>query len=121
MHGLSVTQTRSPVSRNAIFAVLLFALAYAAGFYFRIYVVDTPVSGEDGGALLGALRGGVLYGQLHGLWGWASLASGLAALLLGGRGVVYFWSAITALALSNYNGDLGVIGLALGALRLVRF
>jgi len=101
--------------------VLLFALTYAASFYFRIYVVDTPVSGEGGSALLGAMRQAVLFGQLHGLWGGVSLVSGLVALLLRGRMALYFWSVFTALALSNYNGDLGVIGLALGALRLVRF
>jgi len=109
------------VSRNAFFVVLLFALTYAASFYFRIYAVDTPVSGEGGSVVLGAMRQGVLFGQLHGLWGGVSLASGLAALFLGGRYALYFWSVCTALALSNYNGDLGVIGLALGVLRLVRF
>lgn len=108
------------MSRNALFVVLLFALTYAASFYFRIYVVDTPVSGEAGDAFLAALRQGVLWGQLSGAWGFASLAAGLAALLLPGRAAVYCWSALTALALANYNGDLGCVGLALGVLRLAR-
>jgi hypothetical protein len=109
------------VSRNAVFAVLAFALAYAASFYFRIYVVDTPVSGEAGNVLLGALRQGVLFCQLNSIWGGLGLASGLLALFTSGKAVVYLWSLFTALALANYNGDLGVIGLALGLLRLARF
>lgn len=108
------------MSRNIMLVILLFAATYAASFYFRIYVVDTPVTGEGGSALLAALRQGVLYGQLHGLWGAASLAAGLFALFLRGRKSMYLWAALTALALSNYNGDLGVVGLALGALRLPR-
>jgi len=109
------------VTRNTIFAVLLFALTYTASFYFRAYVVDTPVSGEAGNVFLGALRQGVLWGQLYGVWGLLSLASGLAAILFGGRTFVFLWSVLTAMALSNYNGDLGAIGFVLGFLRIVRF
>ena len=109
------------MSRNAVLTAILFALTYAASFYFRIYVVDTPVSGEEGNALLGALRQGLLFGQLHGIWGAVSLVSGLLALLVGGRAVVFLWSFFTAMALANYNGDLGAIGFVLGFLRLVRF
>ena len=109
------------MSRNTVFTAIIFALTYAASFYFRIYVVDTPVSGEGGNALLDVLRQGVLFGQLHGIWGALSLISGLLALFAGGRAVVFFWSFITAMALSNYNGDLGAIGFVLGFLRLVRF
>ncbi|MDR3641607.1 MAG: hypothetical protein P4L39_09830 [Humidesulfovibrio sp.] len=109
------------MSRNAVYAVFVFALAYAASFYFRIYVVDTPVSGAAGNVLLDALRQGVLFCQLNGVWGGLGLASGLLALFAGGKAVVYLWSILTALALANYNGDLGVIGLALGLLRLARF
>lgn len=108
------------MSRNTIFAVLAFALTYVASFYFRIYVVDTPVSGEGGDVLLSALRQAVLFGQLKGLWGIASLVSGALALFVGGRATVLLWSAMTAMALSNYNGDLGVVGFVLGFLRLVR-
>lgn len=109
------------MSRNTLFAALLFVLTYAGSFYFRIYVVDTPVSGEGGDVLLGALRQGVLWGQLYGVWGLMSLASGLLALFAGGRAVVFLWSFLTAMALSNYNGDLGAVGFVLGFLRLVRF
>jgi len=109
------------VSRNTVLTALLFALTYTASFYFRIYVVDTPISGEGGNALLGALRQGVLWGQLYSAWGLASLVCGLGALLLPGRALVHLWSFFTAMALSNYNGDLGTIGLALGFLRIVRF
>lgn len=121
MHGLFATQERFSVFRNTVLTALLFVLTYAASFYFRIYVVDTPVSGEGGNALLGALRQGVLWGQLYGVWGLLSLASGFLALLLRVRWVVYLWSFLTAMALCNYNGDLGTIGLALGFLRIVRF
>jgi hypothetical protein len=109
------------VSRNAVLTAIIFALTYAASFYFRIYVVDTPVSGEAGNALLGAMRQGVLFGQLNNLWGAVSLISGLLALFAGGRTVVFLWSFFTAMALANYNGDLGAIGFVLGLLRLVRF
>lgn len=109
------------MSRNTLFAALLFVLTYVASFYFRIYVVDTPVGGEAGNALLGFLRQGVLWGQLYGVWGLLSLASGLLALFLGARAFVYLWSVLTAMALSNYNGDLGAVGFVLGSLRLVRF
>jgi hypothetical protein len=108
------------VSRNFVLTAIIFALTYALGFYFRIYVVDTPVGGEGGNALLAMLRQGVLFGQLNGLWGMASLASGLLALFAPGRAVVFLWGLFTALALVNYNGDLGAIGFALGALRLAR-
>ena len=109
------------MSRNFVFTAILFALTYAAGFYFRIYVVDTPVSGAAGNAVLDALRQGVLFGQLHSIWGWLSLAAGALALLVPGRAAVWLWSVLTAAALVNYNGDLGAVGFALGALRLARF
>ena len=108
------------MSRNTFFAALIFALTYTASFYFRIYVVDTPVSGAGGDVLLMALRQGVLWGQLSGAWGLSSLAAGLLALLFGGRALVFLWSALTAMALCNYNVDLGAIGLVLGILRIVR-
>jgi len=108
------------VSRSVIIATVLFVLAYTASFYFRIYVVDTPVGGEEGSAILAALRQAVLWGQLSGAWGMASLAAGALVFLLGGRATLCAWSALTALALSNYNVDLGVLGLVLGVLRLVR-
>jgi len=108
------------VSRSVIIAAVLFALVYTGSFYFRIYVVDTPVGLEGGSAVLAALRQAVLWGQLSGAWGAASLAAGALAFLLGGRAVVCAWSAFTAVALSNYNVDLGVFGLVLGLLRLVR-
>jgi hypothetical protein len=108
------------VSRNTIFAACLFALTYAASFYFRIYVVDTPVGAGEIGVLSAALRQGVLWGQLSGAWGLLSLASGALALFFGGRALVFFWSALTAMALCNYNVDLGAIGFVLGFLRVVR-
>jgi len=58
------------VKRNIFYAAALFALTYAASFYFRIYVVDTPVGGAGGNAVTSALRQGVLWGQLNGAWGW---------------------------------------------------
>ncbi|OIO01508.1 MAG: hypothetical protein AUJ49_07530 [Desulfovibrionaceae bacterium CG1_02_65_16] len=109
------------MSRNFVLTAILFALTYAAGFYFRIYVVDTPVSGAAGDAVLDALRQGVLFAQLHSIWGWLSLVAGVLALLLPGRAVVHVWSVLTAAALVNYNGDLGAVGFALGVLRLARF
>lgn len=109
------------MSKNTIIAALLFAAFYVGSFYFRIYVVDTPVGVDGGNALVMALRQGVLFGQLHGAWGMASLAAGAAALLFGGRVLVYSWSALTAMALCNYNVDLGAIGFVLGFLRIVRF
>jgi len=108
------------VSRNTIIAALLFALTYVASFYFRIYVVDTPVSGEGGTVLLASLRQAVLWGQLSGAWGLASMAAGAGALLLSGRWLVFAWSFFTAMALCNYNVDFGAIGFVLGFLRLVR-
>lgn len=108
------------MSRKFVLTAILFALTYAAGFYFRIYVVDTPVSGEGGNALLEAVRQGVLFGQLNSLWGAASLVAGLLALFAPGRGWAFLWAVCTPLALANYNGDLGVIGFALGALRMAR-
>jgi hypothetical protein len=108
------------VSRNTLLAACIFILTYAACFYFRIYVVDTPVGAGDSGPLLTALRHGVLWGQLFDVWGMASLASGLLALFLGGRALVFLWSLLTAMALCNYNVDLGSIGLVLGVLRVVR-
>ncbi|PKN07269.1 MAG: hypothetical protein CVU73_13520 [Deltaproteobacteria bacterium HGW-Deltaproteobacteria-8] len=62
----------------------------------------------------------MLWGQLFDVWGMASLASGLLALFLGGRALVFLWSLLTAMALCNYNVDLGSIGLVLGVLRVVR-
>lgn len=109
------------MSRNTILTVLVFALTYVGSFYFRIYVVDTPVGGEGGSAVLLALRQAVLWGQLSGAWGYGSLVAGLAALFLGGLGPVLLWSALTAMALCNYNVDLGAIGFVLGFLRMVRF
>jgi hypothetical protein len=120
MHGLTATPARFSVSRNVLLVILAFAATYAAGFFLRIYVVDTPVSGEGGSAALMALRQGVLFGQLHSLWGGASLAAGLFALFFRGRASMYPWAVLTALALTNYNGDLGVVGLALGLVRLPR-
>ena len=108
------------MKRNIFYAAALFALTYAASFYFRIYVVDTPVGGAGGNAVTSALRQGVLWGQLNGAWGLACLASGVVTLLVRGRALVFVWAVLTAMALSNYNGDYGVIGLALGLLRLVR-
>ena len=110
-----------PVSRNTLIAALIFAAAYVGSFYFRIYVVDTPVGADGGNAVLMALRQGVLFGQLSGGWGMARLAAGAAALLFGGRALVFAWSALTAMALCNYNVDLGAIGFVLGFLRIVRF
>ena len=109
------------MSRNIFFAACLFALTYVASFYFRIYVVDTPVGGAGGDVLLAALRQAVLWGQLSGAWGLLSLASGVLALFFGGRALVLSWSALTAMALCNYNVDLGAIGFVLGFLRIVRF
>ena len=109
------------MSRNTVIAALLFVLTYTASFYFRIYVVDTPVTGAESDLLLAALRRGVLWGQLSGAWGLSSLASGAAALLFGGRALVFLWSFLTAMALCNYNVDLGAIGFVLGFLRIVRF
>jgi hypothetical protein len=101
-------------------ALALFALFYAASFYFRIYVVDTPLGVQGFGPVAAALRQAVLWGQLHSVLGAASLAAGALAFLLGGRALVWAWSALTAVALSNYNVDLGSMGLALGLLRVVR-
>lgn len=109
------------MSRNTFLAALLFALTYAASFYFRIYVVDTPVGAGDSGVLLGALRQAVLWGQLNNAWGLASLVSGALLLFCGSRALVFLWSLLTAMALCNYNVDLGAIGLVLGFLRVVRF
>ena len=109
------------MSRNTLIAALIFAATYVGSFYFRIYVVDTPVGADGGNAVLMALRQGVLWGQLSGAWGLASLAGGAAALLLGGRALVFLWSFFTAMALCNYNVDLGAIGFVLGFLRIVRF
>lgn len=108
------------MSRSLIIAAALFALTYTASFYFRIYVVDTPVGGEGGSALLAAARQAVLWGQLSGAWGVACLAAGALAFFFGGRALVCLWSALCAMALSNYNVDLGVLGLVLGILRLAR-
>ncbi len=108
------------MSRKTLLAAGLFFLTYVACFYFRIYVVDTPVGADDSGPLLTALRQGVLWGQLYDAWGLASLASGLLALFAGGAATVLFWSFLTAMALCNYNVDLGAIGLVLGILRIVR-
>ena len=109
------------MSRNTIFTALLFALTYVGGFYFRIYVVDTPVGGEGGNVLLMGLRQAVLWGQLSGAWGLGSLLGGGLALFFGGRALVLLWSFLTAMALCNYNVDLGAIGFVLGFLRIVRF
>lgn len=109
------------MSRNTIVAVLVFILTYVGSFYLRIHVVDTPVGGEGGGPLLAAARQAMLWGQLSGAWGIASLVSGLAALFFGGVAAVLAWSVLTAMALCNYNVDLGAIGFVLGFLRLVRF
>jgi len=108
------------VSRNTLLAACIFLLTYVSCFYFRIYVVDTPVGVGDDGPLLLALRQGVLWGQLFDVWGLTSLASGLLALLFGGTALVFLWSLFTAMALCNYNVDLGSIGLVLGILRVVR-
>jgi hypothetical protein len=108
------------VSRNTILAALVFALTYVGSFYFRIYVVDTPVSGAGDNALWVALRQAMLWGQLSGAWGIGSLLAGAAALFLGGRPLVLLWSFLTAMALCNYNVDLGAIGFVLGFLRIVR-
>jgi len=108
------------VSRNMFAVAALFVLTYIASFYFRIYVVDTPVGVEASGALASAMRQAVLWGQLNMVWGAASLAAGALAFLLGGRALVCAWSTLTALALSNYNVDLGAMGLVLGMLRVVR-
>jgi len=108
------------VSRNAFLTALIFALTYAASFYFRIYVVDTPVGAQDSGAVLSALRQGVLWAQLYDAWGLASLASGALLLIFGGRALAFLWSLLTAMALCNYNVDMGSIGLVLGFLRVVR-
>lgn len=109
------------MSRKSLLAAAVFALSYAAAFFLRIYVVDTPVSGAQENAVLGYLRQGVLVCQLDSVWGGLSLASGVAALFSPWRWTVYAWGVLTALALANYNGDLGVVGLALGLLRLARF
>jgi hypothetical protein len=109
------------MSRKTLLVALVFALTYVGGFYFRIYVVDTPVGGEGGNALLLGLRQAVLWGQLSGAWGLGSLGAGLLALRLGGLGPVLLWSFLTAMALCNYNVDLGAIGFVLGFLRIVRF
>ena len=108
------------MSRNTLLAACIFLLTYAGCFYFRIYVVDTPVDAGSSGVFLAAVRQGVLFGQLFDLWGMASLASGLLALFYGGRALVCLWSLLTAMALCNYNVDLGSIGLVLGILRVVR-
>ncbi|SNR92168.1 hypothetical protein SAMN04488503_1931 [Humidesulfovibrio mexicanus] len=109
------------MSRNTIVTVLVFALTYVGSFYFRIHVVDTPVGVDGGGVLFGAARQAMLWGQLSGAWGVGSLVAGLAALFFGGLGPVLAWSVLTAMALCNYNVDLGAIGFVLGFLRLVRF
>jgi len=109
------------VSRNTLLTALIFAATYVGSFYFRIYVVDTPVGAGGGDPLMLALRQGVLWGQLSGAWGLSSLASGALALFLGGRALVFLWSFLTAMALCNYNVDLGAIGFVLGFLRIVRF
>ncbi len=109
-----------PVSRKTLLAACIFLLTYVGCFYFRIYVVDTPIGAGDSGPLVAALRQGVLWGQLNSGWGISSLASGLLALFFGGSALVYLWSFLTALALCNYNVDLGAIGLVLGILRIVR-
>jgi hypothetical protein len=108
------------VSRNTLLAACIFLLTYVGCFYFRIYVVDTPMGAGEIGPLLAALRQGVLWGQLSDAWGLASLASGLLTLFLGGSALVFLWSFLTAMALCNYNVDLGAIGLVLGILRIVR-
>lgn len=108
------------MSRNTLLAACIFGLTYVGCFYFRIYVVDTPVGAAESGVLLMALRKAVLWGQLYDAWGLASLASGLLVLFLGGRALVYLWSLLTAMALCNYNVDLGAIGLVLGLMRIVR-
>jgi len=108
------------VSRKTLLATCIFLLTYVGCFYFRIYVVDTPVGAGNDGPLLLALRQGVLWGQLFDVWGMASFASGLLALFFGGSALVYLWSLLTAMALCNYNVDLGSIGLVLGILRVVR-
>jgi len=54
------------------------------------------------------------------VWGLLSLGAGFWALLRGGIYGVLSWAFFTAMALSNYNGDLGTIGMVLGILRLVR-
>lgn len=109
------------MTRNTVIAALLFALTYAASFYFRIYVVDMPVGAQGFGPYMAPLRQLVLWGQLSGAWGLSSLASGLLALIFGGRALVFAWSALTAMALCNYNVDMGAIGFVLGFLRIVRF
>jgi hypothetical protein len=108
------------VSRNTVLVALLFALTYVGCFYFRIYMVDTPADTVSGNALLAALRQGLLWGQLYDAWGLASLVAGVLALFVGGRPLVFLWSFLTAMALCNYNVDLGSIGLVLGILRVVR-
>lgn len=108
------------MSRNTLLAACIFLVTYVGCFYFRIYVVDTPVGAGDSGLFVAGLRQGVLWGQLHDAWGLASLVSGLLALFLGGKALVFLWSLLTAMALCNYNVDLGAIGLVLGILRIVR-
>ncbi|MBU1229097.1 MAG: hypothetical protein KKA55_01075 [Proteobacteria bacterium] len=108
------------MSRKTLLAAALFALTYVGCFYFRIYVVDTPVGAGGGDALLMALRQGVLWGQLHDAWGLSSLLFGALTLLVSGQALVLLWSFCTAMALCNYNVDLGAIGFVLGFLRLVR-
>lgn len=117
----NVCSCEVPVSRNTLLAALIFALTYAGSFYFRIYVVDTPVGPGGGDALLMGLRQAVLWGQLSGAWGLSSLFAGALALFFGGRALVFLWSFCTAMALCNYNVDLGAIGFVLGFLRIVRF
>lgn len=109
------------MSRKSLLAAGIFALTYAAAFYLRIYVVDTPVSGAQENPAIVLLRQVVLYGQLRSVWGGLSLAAGVLALFSPWRWTVYAWGVLTAFALANYNGDLGVVGLALGVLRLARF
>lgn len=108
------------MSRKTLLAACIFCLTYVGCFYFRIYVVDTPVGAAESGVLVTALRQGVLWGQLFDAWGLASLVSGVLVLFLGGQALVYLWSLLTAMALCNYNVDLGAIGLVLGILRIVR-
>jgi hypothetical protein len=67
-----------------------------------------------------AIRFAILIGQHTALFGAAALIAGALALFRGGRGPAAFAAVFAAIAIANFNVEMGALGLVLGLIALVR-
>ncbi|WP_298285900.1 hypothetical protein [Acidocella sp.] len=99
-------------------AALLAAMLGGGFFLFRYFLIVPRATVGACAAQTPPLyclpRSWVLQGQFFGLFGWAALALGVLAFVLGKRTLAGLAIGAGIAAVVNYNGTPGIVGAALG-------